>query len=129
MALRDQPYLPLYVQDVISDEKLHFCAAESYGVYFLLMCWLHKQQEYGVMYLQDEFKEKDTSKEERFAKMITRLMPFETEQILRCLRELQKQKVINITEETLYQKRMVADAQKSKIQSENRAKGWAKADK
>ena len=41
MALRDQPYLPLYVLDFLVDEKLAYCSAESTGVYIRLMCILH----------------------------------------------------------------------------------------
>lgn len=40
MALRDQPYLPLYVLDFLVDEKLAYCSAESTGVYIRLMCIL-----------------------------------------------------------------------------------------
>lgn len=29
MALRDQPYLPLYVQDFLTDEKLRECSYEA----------------------------------------------------------------------------------------------------
>jgi len=49
MALRDQPYLPLYVQDFLTDEKLMECSAETTGVYIRLLCILHKQKEYGQM--------------------------------------------------------------------------------
>ena len=42
MALRDQPYLPLYVQDFLTDEKLAECSAMATGVYIRLMCIMHK---------------------------------------------------------------------------------------
>ena len=123
MSLRNQPYLPLYVNDVLTDEKLMYCSEGSQGVYFRLLCWLHKQQEYGVVRLRDEFKLKDTSKEERFAQMLSAPLSYPPEVILRGIRELETKKVINITEETLYQKRMIADAVRSKIQAENRSRG------
>ena len=44
MALRDQPYIPLYVQDFMTDEKLSECSAESTGVYIRVMCIMHKSQ-------------------------------------------------------------------------------------
>ena len=44
MALREQPYLPLYVQDFLTDEKLNECSAESTGVYIRLMCIMDKAQ-------------------------------------------------------------------------------------
>lgn len=58
MALRDQPYLPLYVNDFLSDEKLNNCSAESTGVYIRLMCLMHKSNEYGVISLSDRQIEK-----------------------------------------------------------------------
>ena len=44
MALRDQPYLPLYVLDFLVDEKLAYCSAESTGVYIRLMCMSPSRQ-------------------------------------------------------------------------------------
>lgn len=123
MALRNQPYLPLYVNDILTDEKLMYCSLASQGVYFRLLCWLHKQPEYGVLQLLDMFREKDTSKEERFAQMLSAPLSCTADEILFGIRELHTKKVINITEETLYQKRMVADAEKSKIQAANRSGG------
>ncbi len=52
MALRNQPYFPLYVQDFLTDEKLAECSAESTGVYIRLMCILHKSEEYGCILLK-----------------------------------------------------------------------------
>ena len=51
MALRGQPYFPLYVQDFMTDERLIECSAESVGVYIRLMCILHKSAEYGSISL------------------------------------------------------------------------------
>ena len=33
MALRNQPYIPLYVQDFLTDEKLNQCSPASQGIY------------------------------------------------------------------------------------------------
>ena len=60
MALKDQPYLPLYVDDFLSDEKLSLCSAESTGVYIRLMCLMHKSDEYGAVLLKQKFKQNES---------------------------------------------------------------------
>jgi len=53
MALRDQPYLPLYVQDIMTDEKLNECSAASHGIYIKgIMCLMHKSETYGKIMLK-----------------------------------------------------------------------------
>ena len=54
MSRRDQPYIPLYVMDFLTDEKLRECSAESVGVYIMLMCVMHKQEEYGTIALREK---------------------------------------------------------------------------
>ena len=46
MSLRNQPYIPLYVQDFMTDERLNECSAAANGVYIRLMCLMHKSEEY-----------------------------------------------------------------------------------
>ena len=55
MALRDQPYIPLYVKDFTSDEKLRMCSPSAVGVYIFLMCILHREREYGKLQLRQSF--------------------------------------------------------------------------
>ena len=117
MALRDQPYLPLYVQDVLTDEKLIECSAQSHGVYFLLLCLLHKQEKYGLICLKEKYKQIQ-SKTEAFASMLAKQMPFEQKQIQNCLDELLHEKVITIDGFELYQKRMVKDGELSIMRTE-----------
>ena len=108
MALRDQPYLPLYVQDFLTDEKLNECSAESTGVYIRLMCVMHKSEEYGKILLKQ--KDKQTSKQiSNFAMKLARQMPYEAEVIERSLSELVEEEVIAIEGDILFQKRMVKD--------------------
>ena len=59
MALRDQPFLPLYIQDFMTDEKQAECSAESTGVYIRLMCLLHKSDTYGKIQIKAKFKQND----------------------------------------------------------------------
>ena len=58
--LRDQPYLPLYVDRFAGDEKLRDCSASAHGVLIRLMCLLHKAKstEYGTILLKNELKKK-----------------------------------------------------------------------
>ncbi len=108
MALRDQPYLPLYVQDFMTDEKLAQCSAESAGVYIYLMCILHKCDEYGKILLKQ--KDKQTDKQiKNFALKLGKQMPFSDEVIERSLTELVEEKVIQMGEDTLFQGRMMHD--------------------
>jgi hypothetical protein len=128
MALRDQPYLPLYVQDVLTDEKLILCSAESHGIYFRLLCILHKQEIYGKIILKQKYKQ-NKSKYENFAMLLCRQMPFEQKQIIDSLIELDEEKVITITETELCQKRMVYDGNLSLIRSETGKKGGSNVTK
>jgi len=112
MALRDQPYLPLYVQDFMTDEKLKECSAESIGVYIMLMCLMHKMEEYGTVLLKQKYKQ--TGKQvPDFAKQLARQMHFDEATIERALIELLDEKVISIEDDVLFQKRMVRDGKLS----------------
>jgi hypothetical protein len=108
MALRDQPYIPLYVQDFLTDEKLIECSAEATGVYIRLICILHKTEEYGKILLKQ--KDKQTSKHTKnFALKLHKQMPYTIEVIEKALDELVAEDVIQIEGDYLYQKRMVRD--------------------
>ncbi len=117
MALRNQPYIPLYVQDVLTDEKLVECSAESHGIYFRLLCILHKQEKYGLLCLKQKYKQ-TSDKLENFALMLSKQMPFEQKQIAKGLGELFTEGVISITEDELSQKRMIHDGELSIMRSQ-----------
>ncbi len=126
VALRDNPYLPLYVQDFLTDEKLCECSAEATGVYIRLMCILHKSDTYGKILLQQKYKQngsKSTSKFENFASKLSRQMPYDAELIARALEELCAENVICIEEDCLYQKRMVKDSELSEKRAKSGSKG------
>lgn len=121
MALRDQPYLPLYVQDFLTDEKLAECSASANGVYIRVMCIMHKSEEYGKIYI----KEKDLcraicpgktsgkydGKLPAIAAKLTRHLPYSTPEIEAALEELLDEGVLSLEGNCLYQKRMVKDAE------------------
>lgn len=128
MALRDQPYLPLYVQDVLTDEKLILCSAEAHGIYLRLICILHKQDSYGLICLKEKYKQ-SVSKYTNFASLLSKQMPFEQKQIEQCLIELSEEDVIQITETELSQKRMIRDGELSLLRSEIGKKGGSNVTK
>ena len=108
MALREQPYFPLYVQDFLTDEKLNECSAESAGVYIRLMCIMHKSQTYGSILLKQ--KDKQTGDQiSDFALKLTRQMPYDATTIGRSLTELLDEGVLSLEGDMLFQKRMVKD--------------------
>ncbi|MDF2984922.1 MAG: hypothetical protein K0R50_432 [Eubacterium sp.] len=112
MALRDQPYLPLYVQDYLTDEKLNACCAATQGVYIKIMCILHKSDKYGKLLLKQKDKQNE-SKIKNFAYKLTKLLPFTNEEIESALTELIEECVMIIEGDTLFQKRMVKDGELS----------------
>lgn len=118
-----QPYLKLYVQDFLSDEKLNECSAEATGVYIRLMCIMHKNEEYGVIRLKP--KDKHTGKVVAdLARKLARQMPYEVKVIERSLDELLDEGVLSLDGELLYQKRMVHDGKVSAARAAASQQRW-----
>jgi hypothetical protein len=108
MARKDQPYLPLYVQDFMTDEKLMECSAAATGVYIRIMCILHKSQPYGTVLLKQKYKQ--TNKQYvNFATMFAKFLPYDKEVILEAISELLHEGCLTIEGDLLYQKRMRDD--------------------
>ena len=126
MSLRNQPYLPLYVNDILTDEKLSECSASSRGIYFYLLCILHRQDPYGVLTLKDKYRDTKSNKEKWFAEMLSRQLPDGVDIIKSAIVELSKEGVIDLTENELSQKRMVRDGQISLARAKSGAIGGAK---
>lgn len=125
MALRDQPYLPLYIQDYLTDEKLNECSAASQGVYIKILCVLHKSDEYGKILLKQN--DKQTSKQTKnFALKFARHITFPTDAIESALDELLENGVMTLDGDILFQKRMVRDNEISLKRSECGKKGGEK---
>jgi len=122
MALRDQPYLPLYIQDFMTDEKLNECSAESVGVYIKIMCVLHKQDKYGMFLLKQKDKQ-NANQTKNFATKLLRYLPYSFECIERSLTELFSEGVLTICDDGFYQKRMVKDNELSDKRSMAGKKG------
>ena len=79
MALRNQPYFPLYVQDFMTDEKLNECSAKANGIYIRLMCIMHKSEEYGTILLKQKYKQNESKSENLiFAVMLFPSLKYKT---------------------------------------------------
>jgi len=122
MALRDQPYLPLYVQDYLTDEKLNSCTAATQGVYIKILCILHKSEPYGTILIKQKDKQKPSSLE-NFALKFARLLPFDYDTIFAAIEELIDERVLDVEDDILYQKRMVRDGEISEARSKAGKKG------
>src|SRR5690349_21170101 len=117
MALRDQPYLPLYVDDFANDEKLKECSASSIGVYIYLMCVMHKSEPYGNILLKQKYKQ-DPDIIKCFAAQLTKQMPFDFHTVTKSLAELLHEKVLVMESDMLIQKRMVRDNKLSEVRAQ-----------
>jgi uncharacterized protein YdaU (DUF1376 family) len=125
MSLRNQPYLPLYVQDFMTDEKLAECSAKSTGVYIRLMCLMHKSEEYGKILLKQKDKQTD-NQIENFACKVAKFFPYDHTTVFNALTELINEAVLAIDGDYLIQKRMVKDAEISEIRAQSGSKGGKK---
>jgi hypothetical protein len=122
MALRNQPYIPIYVDDILTDEKLMQCNTEALSIYPWIIFILHKQEEYGKILLKQKHKQSE-KQIENFAKVISRLLPFDLQYILIGLDDLIEEKVLRIEGDYLIQKRMVRDNEISVMRSNVGKKG------
>jgi hypothetical protein len=119
MALRDQPYLPLYVKDFTTDEKLIECSAAANGVYIRIMCLMHKTDPYGKIMLRkppiglpQQNEQQNKIFADCFADQLAKHLPFTSVVISDALLELLNEKVIYVEldgDYFLVQKRMVLD--------------------
>jgi uncharacterized protein YdaU (DUF1376 family) len=125
MAFRDQPYLPLYVQDFLTDEKLMECSASATGIYIRLLCIMHKSEEYGVILLKQKDKQTD-NQIKNFAIKLAKYLPYSTEEIMSGISELLSEGVLQNGGDKLSQKRMIKDNAISIIRSNAGKKGGLK---
>jgi hypothetical protein len=113
MALTDQPYLPLYVDDWMNNNKLKICSPGAHGLMISIMCLMHKSENYGIILLKQKFKQ-SIKQEENFASQIAKLTSFDLLDTTKYFAELIDEKVLRIDGETLVCDRMVKDANTSK---------------
>ena len=128
MALRNQPYLPLYIQDYLTDEKLNNCSWETQGIYIKILCILHKMNPYGAILFKQTVKQTDKQNSEicltvclsfvyDFASILLKHIPCEREIMEKSINELLVNKVLLYDGEKLYQKRMLKDGMVSEKRS------------
>jgi uncharacterized protein YdaU (DUF1376 family) len=125
MALRDQPYIPLYVQDFMTDEKLIECSASATGVYIRIMCLMHKIERYGTILLLQKDYQTDNNIS-NFAKKLVKYLPYSEKVIEDGLIELIEEGVLQIDGNILSQKRMIRDNELSIKRSESGKNGMKK---
>ena len=128
MALRDKPYLPLYIQDFLTDEKLIECSAKATGVYIRLMCIMHKSKKYGTILLKQTDKQTD-KQILNFAKKVAKQMPYPISEIEESINELLANEVLHIDGDFLIQKRMVSDDNLSETRALSGKKGGQSSQK
>lgn len=122
MALRNQPYFPLYIQDYLTDEKLNMCSWATQGIYIKILCILHKQEVYGrILFKQISKQNESTIK--KFASILVRHIPCQIDDMMGALIELMEYDVLKIDKQGLYQKRMVRDGEISEARSNAAKKG------
>jgi hypothetical protein len=113
MALIDQPYLPLYVDDWMNNTKLKMCSPSAHGLMISIMCLMHKSEAYGIILLKQKFKQTD-KQDYNFACQIAKLSSFDLLEIEKSFYELIEEKVLKIEGDSLICSRMVKDADISK---------------
>lgn len=122
MALRDQPYLPLYVDDYANDERLKECDAGANGVYIRIMLLMHKSLEYGKVLLEQKYQQDIQQTPEQivsnnmilvpaFATKFARHFPYTFDEIQAGLIQLLENNILIINGHYLIQKRMVKDGE------------------
>jgi hypothetical protein len=117
MALTDQPYLPLYVDDWMNNNKLKMCSPSAHGLMIVIICIMHKETEYGTILLKQKFRQ--TSRQiKNFALQIAKLSPFDSAAIEDPLNELLSEGALTIIDDYLICPRMVKDCQKSKAKAD-----------
>ncbi len=110
MALTNQPYIPLYVRDWLTNNKLKMCSTSAHGLMINIMCVMHKEDEYGTLLLKQNFKH-DPNICLNFASYLARLLPFDRGEIYTALTELLEEGVLSIEDDKLICYRMVKDAE------------------
>lgn len=125
MALKNQPYLPLYVQDWLSNNKLKQCSLLGHGLMINIMCILHKEDSYGSILLKQKYKQNE-SNIVNFALMFAKLLPFDYNEICSGLNELVEENILLIDGDLLYCKRMVSDSELSSKRADAGSKGGKK---
>ena len=123
MSLSKQPYMPLYVRDFLSDERVRKCSAKTIGVLAVLVCMLHLAEEYGHYKLDDPLKEGEKLIPS-LAKQLVRSMSFTKNIIESALNELVKTKLLITSDDGFYMPDMVKSNELHEKRSKSGAMGY-----
>ena len=141
MSLRDQPYLPLYVDRFSADEDLRYCSASATGVHIRAMCLFHKSKSglYGSISLLHEFalgfgipngqangEHDGKPTPQQLAKQFAKQFPYTEEVILSGLNELLEHNVYFFNGLDLCQAGMIKQGQISDKRKDSGMKGVKK---
>jgi len=117
MALTDQPYLPLFVDDWMNNLKLRQCSLAAHGLMINIMAIMHKSNDgYGKILLKQKYRVCQ-SKIEGFASQFARHFPWSATELAQTLTEILSEEVLSIEGDYLICHRMVRDAEISEIRS------------
>lgn len=153
MSLRDQPYIPFYVNDYLCDDKIMQCDPSSEGIYIRILCCMHKSKTYGKI----EITQFDRAKlKQNLSKLSSKIEASEEQtSILDCLHiclddfaimalkvsnmigrpialvfngliDLVGNDVLQFDGTILSQKRMIRDGEKSEVRSQAGRNGGKK---
>lgn len=125
MALTNQPYLPLFVNDWLSSTKLKMCSARAHGIMINTMLLMHKEDDYGYILLKQKFKQ-SPKQILNFASQFAKVLPFDLLEIEEGLTELVDENCLYIDGDKLKCNRMVKDADISIKRSLSGSKGGTK---
>lgn len=129
MALTDQPYLPLYVDDWSNNQKLKLVSMSANGLMIHIMCQMHKSNSgYGTILLNQKCKQTD-KQIKNFALHLAKLLPFALDDILLALTELVDEHILLVNGDLLVCDRMVRDAKLSATRSQSGSLGGKKQKK
>lgn len=126
MALRDQPYIPLYIQDIMTCEKLNECSAATHGIFIKgIMCLMHKSEIYGTLLLKQKYKQ-DKKQSKNLASQLVKHLPYTELEIETAIDELLLEKVCFLDGDYLCQNRMIKDNDLSMKRAKSGSKGGIK---
>ena len=122
MPLTNQPYLPLYIKDWLTNNKLKLCTPATHGLLINIMCLMHKEDNYGTILLKQKFKQSN-KQIINFASMFARMLAFDLVEIKPALEELIEEKILIIDNDLMICARMVKDAEISEMRANAGSKG------
>ena len=113
MALSNQPYLPLYVNDWLGNTRLRTCSAAAHGIMINVMLLMHKEDNYGTILLNQKYKQHE-QQILNFALQFAKIFTFDLLEIQNGLTELIDEKRLVLDGDFLKCDRMIEDCELSK---------------